>query len=90
MDFEKLIDNLDPSIYESLKRAVEIGKWPDGRPLTPEQRERCMDAVIAYDFRRKPEQQRVGYVDLGSKAEGESCSGHGDTDAEKPIKWTES
>ena len=46
MDFEKLIDNLDPSIYESLKRAVEIGKWPDGRTLTPEQRERRLRTAI--------------------------------------------
>lgn len=89
MDFEKLIDSLDPNIYESLKRAVEIGKWPDGRPLSAEQRERCMEAVIAYDFRRKPEQQRVGFVDLGSKASGESCSSHEAPDAETPIKWTE-
>ena len=90
MDFEKLIDNLDPAIYASLKRALEIGKWPDGRVLTDEQRAHCMDAVIAYDHRRKPEEQRVGYIDKGSKSEGDSCDGHGDNAAEKPIKWADS
>ena len=90
MDFDKLIDNLDPASYESRKRAVEIGKWPDGRSLTPEQRERCMEAVIAYDFRRKPEEERVGYVDMGSKAEGDVCGDHEhDGDAEKPMKGPE-
>lgn len=92
MDFDKLIDNLDPTIYESLKRAVEIGKWPDGRRLTAQQRERCMEAVIAYDFRRKPEAERVGYVDMGSKAQGDVCGDHEhdkDSDGEKPLKWLE-
>ncbi len=90
MDFDKLIDNLDPAIYESLKRAIEIGKWPDGRPLTAEQRGHCMDAVIAYDHRRKPPGQRVGDIDMGSKAEGDSCSGHGEADGEQAIKWADS
>ena len=49
-----------------------------------------MDAVIAYDHRRKPEEQRVGYIDKGSKSEGDSCDGHGDNGAEKPIKWADS
>lgn len=89
MDFEKLIDNLDPAIYASLKRALEIGKWPDGRALSAEQRALCMDAVIAYDHRRKPEDQRVGFIDKGSKSEGDSCDGHGDGGAEKALKWTD-
>ena len=90
MDFEKLIDNLDPAIYASLKRALEIGKWPDGRVLTTEQRAHCMDAVIAYDHRRKPEEQRIGYIDKGSKADGDTCDGHGDESAAKPMKWADS
>ena len=29
--FVELIRNITPDVYESLKLAVEIGKWPDGR-----------------------------------------------------------
>lgn len=37
--FIEMIENITPDIYESLKLAVEIGKWSDGRKLTQEQRE---------------------------------------------------
>ena len=36
--FLDLIRNITPDVYESLKLAVEIGKWADGRKLTQEQR----------------------------------------------------
>ena len=32
--FAQMIENITPEIYESLKLAVEIGKWSDGRKLT--------------------------------------------------------
>ncbi len=31
--FVEMIENITPDIYESLKLAVEIGKWSDGRKL---------------------------------------------------------
>jgi uncharacterized protein YeaC (DUF1315 family) len=85
MDFEKLIENITPEIHLSLKRAIEIGKWPDGKVVTQEQRSLCMEAVIAYDNKFLTEQQRVGYIDRGSKADGELCD---DDTAEKPLKWS--
>ena len=86
MDFEKLIENMTPEIHLSLKRAIEIGKWPDGKLLTQEQRSLCMEAVIAYDNKFLTEEQRVGYIDRGSKSDGELCD---DNDAaEKPLKWS--
>jgi uncharacterized protein YeaC (DUF1315 family) len=86
MDFEKLIENITPDIHLSLKRAIEIGKWPDGKIVTQEQRSLCMEAVIAYDNKFLTQDQRVGYIDRGSKADGELCD---DNDAtEKPLKWS--
>ena len=61
MDFQQLLDSITPEIYESFKKAVELGKWPDARPLTEEQKSLCMQAIIAYD-QRVPEEQRTGYV----------------------------
>ncbi|CAA0087133.1 Uncharacterised protein [Zhongshania aliphaticivorans] len=90
MDFEQLVDNITPTIYEGLKRAVEIGKWPDGRLLTAEQREHCMAGVIAYDLKMNDEHERVGFIDRGSKAEGEVCGDdHHDNDADQVLKWAE-
>ena len=83
MDYQQLIQQMNPDIYQALKRAVEVGKWPDGRPLTAQQREHCMAAVIAYGERRLPEQERVGFIDRGTKEEGEMC----DDDEHKPVKF---
>ena len=43
--FAQMIENITPEIYESLKTAVEIGKWSDGRRLTPEQKELSLQAL---------------------------------------------
>ena len=90
MDFEQLVDNITPAIYEGLKRAVEIGKWPDGRVLTVEQREHCMAGVIAYDLKMQDETERVGYIDRGKKAEGEARGDdHSHDDGDQILKWAE-
>ena len=90
MNFEQLIDNINPDIYNGLKRAIEIGKWPDGRKLTDEQREHCMSAVIAYDLKCREASERVGFIDRGSKAEGEICGDdHSDEAEETPLQWAE-
>ncbi len=65
-----------------LKRAVELGRWPDGRPLTTEQRQECLQAVIAWGEKHLPPEQRIGYIDRGKKA-GEVCGEPG----EKPLNW---
>lgn len=89
MDFQQLIDGITPDIYRNLKRAVEIGKWPDGRALTAEQRELSMQAVIAYELQHVPEQERTGFIDRGTKAEGEVCDDEPAADAEQIVRWRE-
>lgn len=60
--FAHMIENITPEIYESLKLAVEIGKWSDGRKLTTEQKELSLQAVIAWELQNLPEDQRTGYM----------------------------
>lgn len=43
-----LVQTMTPLVYARLKEAVETGKWLDGNPLSPEQQEACMQAVIIY------------------------------------------
>ena len=74
MNVEAMLKAMTPEIHAALKRAVEIGKWPDGRPLTSEQKDVCMEAVITYEHHNVSEDERVGYIDRGSKAEGELLS----------------
>ena len=53
--FAQMLENITPDIYEGLKLAVEICKWPD-------QVEPCLQAVIAYEAKHLPEDQRTGYM----------------------------
>lgn len=41
---------------------MEIGKWADGRKLTPEQKALSLQAVIAWEMKNLPEEQRTGYM----------------------------
>ncbi len=64
MNFEQMIEAVTPEVYAALKRAVELGKWPNGERLSQEQRETSLRAVIAYEHKRNlPEQERVGFID---------------------------
>ena len=86
MTFEEMIATITPETYESLKRAVELGKWHDGTRLSPEQRAHCMQAVIAYGERHLAEEERVGFIDRGEKEEGEVCADD-HHHAEQPVKF---
>ncbi|MGK0442465.1 MAG: hypothetical protein ACJA0N_002276 [Pseudohongiellaceae bacterium] len=88
LDYEQVIAQLNPDIYQNFKRAIEVGKWPDGRVVSKEQRANCMAAAIAYEQKFVPEEQRIGYIDKGSKAEGEICDDKPDPAAINPLKWT--
>lgn len=78
MTFEKMINQMTPAIYESLKQAVSLRKWPDGRRLTPEQTELCLEAVMRFEVENKvPEENRVGYLEqrtCGAAASGAGVS----------------
>jgi uncharacterized protein YeaC (DUF1315 family) len=78
MTFDKMINQMTPAIYESLKLSVSLRKWPDGRYLTPEQTELCLEAVMRYESENNvPEENRVGYLEqrtCGAGATGQGVS----------------
>jgi uncharacterized protein YeaC (DUF1315 family) len=68
MSFEETAQQLSPEIYERFKQALELGKWPDGRMLSKDQKEICLQAVILYETAQGiPEHLRTGYVDATKK-----------------------
>lgn len=94
MDFQQMIENLTPAMVAQIRRAVELGRWPDGRRLTDEQRGLCLQAVIAWDARHLEADERVGYIDRGSKAAGASCDSPQDgagqdrqSDSPDRLRW---
>lgn len=60
---QDILAMMNPEVHMNLKTAVELGRWPDGRKLTSEQLEYCLQAIIAYEQHHLPEEQRVGYID---------------------------
>ncbi len=82
MSYQQTIDELSPEVYQRLVRAVELGKWPDGKVLTSEQRAHAMAAIIAWGERHLPERERVGFLEKKQEAAA-PC----DTSSETPLKW---
>ncbi len=73
--WQELLASMTPEIHQSLKTAVELGKWPNGERLSAEQVELCLQAVIAYDERNVPETERVAYIDMSKKKSRQSREG---------------
>lgn len=88
MNIEQMLSILDENIVDRLRTAVELGKWPNGVALTQEQRETCMQAVLAWEYTHLPEEQRTGYIDRGTKEEDEHCDSHSPSHDEefKPLR----
>ncbi|MCK0536534.1 DUF1315 family protein [Alcanivorax quisquiliarum] len=62
-DFAALVDSMSMEVWHNMRRAVETGRWPDGRRLTAEQRQLSLQAVLAWEVRNEvPEDQRTGFV----------------------------
>lgn len=77
MELEQLIKSLTPEVYQNLRRAVELGRWPDGRLVAKEQREHCMQAIIYFEnLHEIPAAERVGYMEDRCQSEQENNVEH--------------
>ncbi|AJF72768.1 hypothetical protein EC841_101946 [Raoultella ornithinolytica] len=59
MDIEQIIDSMTPEVYQRLATAVELGKWPDGVALTPEQKENSLQLVMLWQARHNVQAQHM-------------------------------
>ena len=90
----ELLNNITPDIYQNLKRSVELGKWPTGDKLSTEQKQLCLQAIIAYEKKHLPPEQHTGYIETkkhthcGSKT-GEVTLGTTETDTDdiRPLNF---
>lgn len=60
-----LVAKITPEMHADLRRAIELGRFPDGNRLTKEQREGMLQTLIAWEQKHLPEEERSGY--LGQK-----------------------
>ncbi|SNY59717.1 YeaC family protein [Enterobacter sp. CC120223-11] len=59
MNIEQMIDGMTEEVYQRLATAVELGKWPDGVALTPEQKENCLQLVMLWQARNNTDAQHM-------------------------------
>lgn len=83
-NYRDQIQSMSVETYQSLKQSVELGRWPDGRLLSPEQRQNAMQAIIAWGQLHLPEGEQVGHIDKAKK-EGDQC----DDPEEITLMWKE-
>ena len=69
---EQLIDEMNSDVYDSLKLAIELGKWGDGARLDAPQIDFCMQAIILYEAKHLREQDRVGF-DLSASCKSKAA-----------------
>ena len=82
MDIKQFVEKLDLPMYERLKSAIELGKWPDGTKLLPEQKAAALQAIIAFEIEiGLPPEDRTGYLP-SKESPCDSVS-----KKEEPIKW---
>ncbi|NLD13569.1 MAG: YeaC family protein [Gammaproteobacteria bacterium] len=86
-DFIKMIDDINPETYASLRQSLELGKWPDGTRLSREQKELTMMAIIAWEQKNLPEEQRTGYLG-GDQCASKSNQASVDTSLFAPAAGT--
>ncbi len=83
-ELETLLKSITPVIYNSLKRAIELSKWPNGQRLTKEQKELCMQAIISYEHKNLEVVAHTGYI---PPKPHEHCADDVTPDVEKPLTW---
>ncbi|WP_075187408.1 YeaC family protein [Teredinibacter haidensis] len=83
MKAEEILKTMTPEIYRRFRSAIEVGKWPDGRKLSTEQIETCMQAIITYEGRYVAEIERTGYVPPKKK----SCDSTKSNNETNTLKW---
>ena len=75
-EFYQKSQQLTPDMYQRFKTALELGKWPDGLPVSDKQRAILTEAIIIYDNANIPAGQRIGDLD-------DQCA----SKADETLKW---
>lgn len=86
MNIDEVLKVMTPELYERFKRAIELGKWPDGRKLSKEQLETCMQSVIAFEMHNLSPEEHTGYVPPKANA-CDTEHDHAATDEPQPLNW---
>ena len=82
MPLDAFLKKMTPAIHQSLKLALELGKWPDGRVMTQDELNASLRAVIAYEHENLPESERVGHMPAKCKSASKAVGGDVSSESE--------
>lgn len=69
MTVDELIKAMTPDVFQNMKSALELSRWPDGRKMDSDQKVLCMEALIRYEeMTNMPAEQRIGYMEASCKS----------------------
>lgn len=66
MQVDQLLAVMTDDIFGKFKQAIETGKWLDGKPLSDEQKETVLQAVLLYQAKVEQSEQ---HMTIGSNGE---------------------
>lgn len=74
MNTETLLASITPEVFLHLQYAVETGRWHNGIPLSSEQKNACMQAMMIYQSNHNTDPQHMtvgkgGEISIKSKLE---------------------
>ncbi|MDT0594045.1 YeaC family protein [Glaciecola petra] len=59
MHIEQLVATMSKDVFEKLKIAIETGKWLDGNPLSDEQKETVLQAILLYQAKIEQSEEHM-------------------------------
>ena len=68
MQLKDFLSVMTPEIYQNLKESLELGRWPNGEPLSDEQRAYSLQALIAWEYEHLPENERTGFMPVSCQS----------------------
>ena len=88
MNFDQVATDMSVEVYQQLKTAIEIGRWPDGKKLSDQQKQISLEAILRYEHQHLPADQRTGFLPPKNVATTQhtACSS---ADEEKTLRWQE-
>ena len=71
MNIDNLVQNITPELFERLQYGASTGKWPDGTPLSDEQKQQTVQLVMLYQAKiaQSNEQFTIGEMIQKTKAQ---------------------
>lgn len=62
MTFANIAQQLTPDLVLVFRQSLETSKWPDGRPMTKEQKALVLESLLLWEQQHLPEAERTGFM----------------------------